>query len=72
MRLVGRGVQYGADQLSRAIDATARGLGKLKPPSKPGEEPTYLDVDLNLQDVDLAQLVQKLKMTAAVRRSPAG
>ncbi|MGH7225590.1 MAG: hypothetical protein ACRELF_20425, partial [Gemmataceae bacterium] len=37
-------------------------MNKIKPPSKPGEEPTYLDIDLNLQNVDLAQLVQKLKL----------
>jgi hypothetical protein len=60
--LLGRGVQFAADKLARGIDATADALNKLKPPSKPGEEPTYLDVDLNLQDVDLTQLVQKLKL----------
>ncbi len=64
-RLVGllaRGVQRGMDELSRGMDATARTLNKLKPPSQPGEAPTYLDVDLNLQNVDLAQLVQRLKL----------
>jgi hypothetical protein len=62
VRLLNRSVQYGADQMSRGLDVAARALGKLKPPSKPDEEPTYLDVDLNLQDVDLAQLVQKLQL----------
>src|SRR6185312_9708332 len=49
-----------ADGLAHGIDAAANALGKLKPPSKPGEEPTYLDVDLSLKDVDVAQLVKKL------------
>ncbi len=62
VNLLNRGIRLGTDQLSRGIDAAARVLGKLKPPSKPDEEPTYLDVDLNLKDVDLAQLVQKLKL----------
>jgi hypothetical protein len=60
--LLGRGINLGMEQLSRGIDATARGLAKLRKPTKPGEEPTYLDVDLSLEDVDLAQLVQKLKL----------
>lgn len=62
VNLLGRGMQWTADGLAQGIDTIANGLGKLKPPSKPGEEPTYLDVDLNLQNVDLAQLVQKLKL----------
>jgi hypothetical protein len=60
--LIGRGVQFGTDQLSRGLDATSRSLNKLKPPSEPGQTPTYLDVDLNLQNVDLAQLIQRLKL----------
>ncbi|HWG42938.1 MAG TPA: hypothetical protein VN688_09145 [Gemmataceae bacterium] len=62
VRLLGQGIKLGTEQLSHAIDVTARGLGKLKPPTKPDEAPTYLDVDLNLKDVDLAQLVEKLKL----------
>jgi len=62
VNLLGRGIKLAADGLSKGIDSTANALGKLKPPSKPGEEPTYLDVDLNLQNVDLAQLVQRLKL----------
>ncbi len=60
--LLGRGIKLAADGLSKGIDAAATMLGKLKPPSKPGQGPTYLDVDLNLQNVDLAQLVQRLKL----------
>jgi translocation and assembly module TamB len=60
--LLSRGIKWAADGLSQGIDVVAKTLGKLKPPSQPGEEPTYLDVDLNLQNVDLAQLVQKLKL----------
>jgi hypothetical protein len=63
VNLLGRGVQVAANGLARGIDATADALNKLKPPSKPDEEPTYLDVDLNLQDVDLAQLIAKLKLS---------
>jgi translocation and assembly module TamB len=59
---VGRGLQWGAGKLARGIDAVASGLKKLKPPSKPGEAPTYLNVDLGLQNVDLAQMVKKLKL----------
>jgi hypothetical protein len=62
VNLLGEGIQLTADGLAKGIDAAAKGLGKIKPPSKPGEEPTYLDVDLNLQNVDLAQLVQRLKL----------
>ncbi len=62
VNLLGRGIKAAADGLSKGIDSAATSLGKLKPPSKPGEEPTYLDVDLNLQNVDIAQLVQKLKL----------
>ncbi|HEY7158042.1 MAG TPA: DUF3971 domain-containing protein [Gemmataceae bacterium] len=62
VNLLGRGVQLAANGLARGIDATADAINKLKPPSKPGEEPTYLDVDLNLQDVDLDQLITKLKL----------
>jgi translocation and assembly module TamB len=62
VNLLGRGIQMTADGLAKGIDAAANALGKLKPPSKPGEEPTYLDVDLSLQNVDLAQMVQKLKL----------
>jgi translocation and assembly module TamB len=62
VNLLGRGIKLMADGLSKGIDSTAKALGKIKPPSKPGEEPTYLDVDLNLQNVDLAQLLQKLKL----------
>jgi hypothetical protein len=64
--LLGRGVRWGTDQLSRGLDATTRGLGKLKPPPQPGEEPTYLDVDLSLQNVDVSQLIQKLKLKVPV------
>ena len=60
VNLLGRGIKMTADGLAHGIDAAANALGKLKPPSKPGEEPTYLDVDLSLKDVDLAQLVKKL------------
>lgn len=60
--LLGRGLQMTADGLAKGIDAVANALGKFKPPSKPGEEPTYLDVDLSLQNVDLAQLIAKLKL----------
>lgn len=60
--LLGRGVQLAAHGLARGIDAAAGALNKLKPPSKPGEESTYLDVDLGLQDVDVAQLVQRLNL----------
>ncbi|MHB1424419.1 MAG: hypothetical protein ACYC3I_14705 [Gemmataceae bacterium] len=59
---LGRGIKAVADGLAKGIGAAAKGLGKVKPPSKPGEEPTYLDMDLNLQNVDLAQLMQKLKL----------
>ncbi len=59
---VGRGLQWGTQELSRGIDAIVGGLNKLKPPTKPGEEPTYLNVDLSLQNVDLAQLIKKLKL----------
>ncbi|HTU89746.1 MAG TPA: hypothetical protein VMF69_06600, partial [Gemmataceae bacterium] len=62
VNLLGHGIKLAADGLSKGIDTAAATLGKLKPPSKPGEEPTYLDVDLSLQNVDLAQLVQKLKL----------
>jgi translocation and assembly module TamB len=60
--LLGRGLQMTADGLAKGIDAVANALGKFKPPSNPGEEPTYLDVDLSLQNVDLAQLIAKLKL----------
>jgi translocation and assembly module TamB len=60
--LLGHGIKLAADGLSKGIDAAAKTLGKLKPPSRPGEGPTYLDVDLHLQNVDLTQLVQKLKL----------
>ncbi|HTU20717.1 MAG TPA: hypothetical protein VMG10_21835, partial [Gemmataceae bacterium] len=60
VNLLGRGIKLTADGLAYGINAAANALGKLKPPSKPGEEPTYLDVDLSLKDVDLAQLVKKL------------
>jgi translocation and assembly module TamB len=63
VNLLGRGIELAADGLSKGIDSVAKALGKIKPPSKPGEEPTYLDVDLNLQNVDVAQLVQKLKLS---------
>ncbi len=59
--LLGRGIKLAADGLAKGVDIAAQMLGKLKPPSKPSEGPTYLDVDLHLQNVDLAQLVQKLK-----------
>jgi translocation and assembly module TamB len=62
VNLLDRGIKMAADGLSKGIDSAAQALGKLKPPSKPGEQPTYLDVDLNLQNVDVAQLVQKLKL----------
>ncbi|HEY7326112.1 MAG TPA: hypothetical protein VH592_00625 [Gemmataceae bacterium] len=62
VNLLDRGIKAVGDGLSNAIDSVAGALGKLKPPSKPGEEPTYLDVDLNLQNVDLAQLMQKLRL----------
>jgi translocation and assembly module TamB len=62
VNLLGHGIKAAADGLAKGIDAAAKGLKKIKPPSKPGEEPTYLDIDLNLQNVDLAQLVQKLKL----------
>lgn len=62
VNLLDRGIKLAADGLSTGIDAAATALGKLKPPSKPGEEPTYLDLDLNLQNVDLAKLVKKLKL----------
>jgi hypothetical protein len=62
MNLLGRAIKMTADGLAKGIDTAADTLNKLKPPSKPGEAPTYLDVDLNLQNVDLAQLVQKLKL----------
>ncbi len=62
VNMLGHGVKLAADGLSKGVDSVARALGKLKPPSTPGEEPTYLDVALNLQDVDLAQLIQKLKL----------
>lgn len=60
IHLLDRGIKLTADGLARGIDAAANFLGKLKPPSKPNQEPTYLDVDLGLQNVDLAQLVKKL------------
>jgi hypothetical protein len=62
VNLIGRGIQLTADGLAHGIDAAANALGKLKPPSKPGEEPTYLNVNLNLQNVDLARLVKKLDL----------
>jgi translocation and assembly module TamB len=62
VNVLNRGIQMGVDQLSRGMDAAARALGKLKPPKSAEEEPTYLDVDLNLKDVDLLRLVQKLKL----------
>jgi translocation and assembly module TamB len=62
VNLLDRGIKLAANGLSQGIDAIANGLGKLKPPSKPGEEPTYLDLGLNLQNTDLAQLMQKLKL----------
>ncbi|HTU18144.1 MAG TPA: AsmA-like C-terminal region-containing protein [Gemmataceae bacterium] len=60
VNLLGHGIKMTADGLAHGINAVADALGKLKPPSKPNEEPTYLDVDLSLKDVDLAQLVKKL------------
>lgn len=62
VNLLDHGIKLVADGLSKGIEAAAQTLGKLKPPSKPNEQPTYLDVDLNLQNVDIAQLVQKLKL----------
>ncbi|HEY7313884.1 MAG TPA: YdbH domain-containing protein [Gemmataceae bacterium] len=62
VNVLGRGVKLAADSLARGIDTAADALNKLKPPSKPDEEPTYLDVDLGLQDVDVAQLLQRLKL----------
>ncbi|MGH7222043.1 MAG: hypothetical protein ACRELF_02335 [Gemmataceae bacterium] len=60
VNLLGRGIKMTADGLAQGINLAANALGKLKPPSKPGEEPTYLDVDLSLKDVDLMQMVKKL------------
>lgn len=62
VNLLGRGIKLAADGLAKGIYTAANTLNKLKPPSKPGEAPTYLDVNLGLQNVDLAQLVQKLKL----------
>ncbi len=62
VNLLGRGIKLAADGLAKGIDKAANTLNKLKPPSTPGEAPTYLDVDLSLQNVDLVQLVQKLKL----------
>jgi hypothetical protein len=60
--LLGQGINWGIEKLSQGLDKTTRGLSKLNKPTKPGEEPTYLDVDLNLENVEVAQLIQRLKL----------
>jgi hypothetical protein len=53
-------------RLTRAVvDATGAGLRQVRrwqEPLPPGKEPNYLEANLGLQDVDLAQLVQRLKL----------
>ncbi len=49
----------------RIVTSAVRPFSNLPAPPT-GPAPTYLDADLNLQDVDLAQLLEGLKITAPI------
>lgn len=50
--------------LNQVIDSGAKAVGRLPTtaPTPPGEQTSYVDVNLNLRDADVAQLVERLKL----------
>ncbi|HLJ93696.1 MAG TPA: AsmA-like C-terminal region-containing protein [Gemmataceae bacterium] len=62
--LVGAGVLRGVDALTRAgSDFLARLPKRRTGPAKPKEVPSYVEAQLGLDDVDIAQLVKGLKIS---------
>lgn len=59
---MGDGLRIGVEQISRGVDKSTRFLAKVGTPPKPNEAPTYVELDLGLEDVDLAKLLDKLKL----------